>query len=69
VTAGPVEHRIGTSLGELAVSVSGSGDALVLWPSLLMDRTLWDAQVAALSDRWTTIAIDPPGHGASGALE
>jgi 3-oxoadipate enol-lactonase len=69
VTAGPVEHRIGTSLGELAVSVSGSGDALVLWPSLLMDRTLWAAQVAALSDRWTTIAIDPPGHGASSALE
>lgn len=64
-----VEHRVSTSLGELAVTVAGAGDAVVLWPSLLMDRTLWAAQVAALSGGWTTIAIDPPGHGASSRLE
>jgi 3-oxoadipate enol-lactonase len=63
-----VEHRVSTALGELAVSVVGSGDAVVLWPSLLMDRTLWAALVAVLSERWTTIAIDPPGHGTSSPL-
>ena len=44
-----MEQRIPTALGELAVTVTGTGEAVVLWPSLLMDRTLWDAQVAALS--------------------
>jgi len=63
-----VEHRVSTALGDLAVSVVGTGEAVVLWPSLLMDRSLWEAQVAALSPRWTTIAIDPPGHGASSPL-
>ena len=63
-----MEHRIPTALGELAVTVTGAGEAIVLWPSLLMDRTLWDAQVAALSTRWMTVAIDPPGHGASSPL-
>ncbi len=63
-----MEQRISTALGQLAVTVTGAGEAIVLWPSLLMDRTLWDAQVAALSDGWMTVAIDPPGHGASSPL-
>jgi pimeloyl-ACP methyl ester carboxylesterase len=33
------------------VSVTGSGDALVLWPSLLLDRGLWDAQVRHFAGR------------------
>jgi 3-oxoadipate enol-lactonase len=39
-----------------------------MWPSLLMDRTLWDRQVEHFSPRFTTVALDPPGHGASSAL-
>ncbi|GGL32728.1 putative hydrolase, alpha/beta fold protein [Nocardia jinanensis] len=42
---------------------------MVLWPSLLMDHTLWDGQVAHFSTRFTTIAVDPPGHGASTPLD
>ncbi|WP_232662659.1 alpha/beta fold hydrolase [Pseudonocardia sp. TRM90224] len=57
-----------TRLGRLRVDVAGSGPALLFWPSLMMDRTLWDAQVAHFADRFTTIAVDPPGHGGSEAL-
>lgn len=57
-----------TRLGDLAVTVTGTGAPILLWPSLLMDRTLWDAQVAQLSGGYRTIAVDPPGHGRSTKL-
>ena len=63
-----VDHDIPTVLGRLRVTVSGTGEAIVMWPSLLMDRSLWDAQVERFADSFTTIAIDPPGHGESAAL-
>lgn len=63
-----MDRDIDTTLGKLRVGVKGSGPAIVLWPSLLMDRTLWDAQVEHFSPRFTTIALDPPGHGASSLL-
>ena len=65
---GAVDHDITTTLGALRVSVAGEGDAIVMWPSLLMDGSLWDEQVAHFSDCYTTIAVDPPGHGRSSAL-
>jgi 3-oxoadipate enol-lactonase len=58
-----------TSLGRLRVSVEGDGEPVLLWPSLLMDRGLWTPQVAALSGRYRTVAIDPPGHGESDHLD
>ena len=61
-------HRIRTPLGAIYVNVIGSGEPMVLWPSLLTDHTLWDRQVAAFRDRYTTIALDPPGHGRSDRL-
>ncbi len=64
-----VEHvDVETVLGRVHVAVAGEGPAVVMWPSLLMDHTLWDAQVAHLSNRFTTIAVDPPGHGRSQPL-
>jgi 3-oxoadipate enol-lactonase len=59
-----------TVLGRVRVSVAGNpeGAAMLLWPSLLMDHTLWRAQVAHFAGRYRTIAVDPPGHGASEAL-
>lgn len=63
-----MDRAIDTTLGALRVDVTGSGPAIVMWPSLLMDRTLWGAQVEHFSPRFTTIAIDPPGHGASSPL-
>lgn len=58
-------HRIRTRLGELYVEVDGAGDAILFWPSLLMDGSLWSAQVAHFRATHTTVAIDPPGHGRS----
>lgn len=64
-----VETRdIPTRLGTLRVQIAGAGEPILLWPSLLLDHTLWQAQVAHFAPRFTTIAIDPPGHGASSPL-
>lgn len=60
---------IPTELGTLRVRIAGTGPAIVMWPSLLMGHALWDAQVAHFAPRYTTIAIDPPGHGASTPLD
>ncbi|HWD78772.1 MAG TPA: alpha/beta hydrolase, partial [Kribbella sp.] len=48
--------------------VDGSGPAMLFWPSLLMDGTLWSAQAAHFKDRFQVIVVDPPGHGASEPL-
>ena len=61
--------RVVTRLGRVHVTVTGAGDAIVLWPSLLMDGSLWDAQVAHFSRDHQVIAVDPPGHGRSGRLD
>ncbi|WP_328394513.1 alpha/beta fold hydrolase [Nocardia sp. NBC_00416] len=63
------DRDVATDLGTLRVRVAGTGPAMLLWPSLLMDHTLWDAQVAHFAPRYTTIAVDPPGHGASARLD
>ncbi|NUP29496.1 MAG: alpha/beta fold hydrolase [Nocardia sp.] len=63
------DRDIPTELGTLRVRVTGTGPAMLLWPSLLMDHTLWDAQVAYFAERFTTVAVDPPGHGASTPLD
>ena len=63
-----MNHDVDTTLGTLSVGVVGSGPAMVMWPSLLMGKTLWDAQVEHFRPRFTTVAIDPPGHGASSPL-
>ncbi|MGW6331172.1 alpha/beta fold hydrolase [Nocardia rhamnosiphila] len=63
------DRNIPTALGTLRVRVTGTGPAMLLWPSLLMDHALWDGQVAYFSPRFTTVAIDPPGHGASTPLD
>lgn len=71
----PLKTRlIPTNLGQLAVYDTGkpsrataSSEVLVLWPSILANHRIYDAQVAALRERHRLILIDGPGHGASGA--
>ena len=67
-------RSIPTDLGRLAVYDTGipsrtdaSSEVLVLWPSVLADHRIYNAQVAALRERHRLILIDGPGHGASGA--
>jgi 3-oxoadipate enol-lactonase len=58
-------HEVETDLGRLHVAVKGAGPAIVFWPSLLMDGSLWAAQVEHFSRSMRTVVIDPPGHGRS----
>jgi pimeloyl-ACP methyl ester carboxylesterase len=67
-----VERFVSTRLGTVAVITIGdptTGVApLVMWPSLLMDRSLWSQQVSHFVGRVPTICVDPPGHGRSEPL-
>lgn len=62
---GAGDREVATTLGRLHVEVAGHGPAIVFWPSLLMDSTLWTAQVQHFAPDYTTVVIDPPGHGRS----
>ena len=64
---------ISTKIARLAVYDTGapgranaSSEVLVLWPSVLADHRIYNAQAAALRGRYRLILIDGPGHGASG---
>lgn len=61
-------RRLHTVLGHINVQISGSGPAMVCWPSLLMNGAMWRAQAEHFSARYQVISIDSPGHGASEAL-
>jgi pimeloyl-ACP methyl ester carboxylesterase len=49
----------------LAYDDSGGGPAVLLIHGLLMDRTMFDAQVEALADRYRMVRPDLRGHGES----
>lgn len=57
-----------TRLGRLRVQTSGSGDAMLFWPSLLMTADMWAGQAAEFHDSAQVILVDPPGHGQSEKL-
>lgn len=64
-----VEDRyVETVLGRIRLRVGGEGPAMLFWPSLLMDGTLWSGQAAHFSDRFQVVLVDPPGHGGSSPL-
>ncbi|MGZ0151242.1 alpha/beta fold hydrolase [Kribbella sp. WER1] len=63
-----MDRYVGTVLGRIRLRVDGSGPAMLCWPSLLMDGTVWSAQAAHFKDRFQVILVDPPGHGASEPL-
>jgi 3-oxoadipate enol-lactonase len=60
---------VDTVLGRIRVQVSsGSGDAILFWPSLLMTGDMWARQADHFGDRCRAILVDPPGHGGSQSL-
>jgi 3-oxoadipate enol-lactonase len=63
------DRYVDTVLGRIRLRVDGSGPAMLFWPSLLMDGTLWSAQAAHFADRFQVILVDPPGHGGSSPLD
>ena len=55
--------------GRVAAHVSGEGRPLVLFHSLLADRTSFDRVVPALAQTHRVIALDLPGFGGSDPVE
>ncbi|MDX2969264.1 alpha/beta fold hydrolase [Kribbella solani] len=62
------DRYVETVLGRIRLRIDGSGPALLFWPSLLMDGTLWSAQAEYFAGRFQVILVDPPGHGGSALL-
>ncbi|MCO5992907.1 alpha/beta fold hydrolase [Actinoallomurus rhizosphaericola] len=64
------ERLISTSLGLINVRVGGrdDGPAMVCWPSLMMDGTMWRYQYEHFAPTHRMVLIDSPGHGKSDAL-
>ena len=46
----------------------GSGPAMVMLHGILMNRSMWDAQIEAFRGTHRLIAIDAPGHGGSAGV-
>jgi 3-oxoadipate enol-lactonase len=59
---------IDTVLGTVRVQVSGSGEAMMFWPSLLMTGDMWAAQAEHFGSGNQVILVDPPGFGESQKL-
>jgi 3-oxoadipate enol-lactonase len=66
------EMLISTVLGRMRVHVggsqSGTAEAMLFWPSLLMTGDMWAAQADHFGGRHRVILVDPPGHGGSDPL-
>lgn len=62
------DRYIPTVLGRLRLRVAGQGPAILFWPSLLMDGSMWLAQARHFAPRYTVILVDSPGHGGSEPL-
>ncbi|MDT5109318.1 MAG: 3-oxoadipate enol-lactonase [Mycobacterium sp.] len=59
---------VDTVLGEIRVQVSGTGQPIMFWPSLLMTGDMWSAQAAHFGRDHQVILVDSPGHGKSQKL-
>lgn len=64
-----ITRTVPTSVGSLAVHVTGSGPPTVLWHSLFVDSTTWAPLRSHLVGHRQVISIDGPGHGASTAVQ
>ncbi len=62
------QRKVGTALGQVRVSVSGTGEPIMFWPSLLMTGAMWAAQAEHFGTQRQVILVDPPGHGGSEKL-
>jgi 3-oxoadipate enol-lactonase len=66
--AGVEDRYVETALGRIRLRIGGSGPAMLFWPSLMLDGTIWSAQAAHFIDRFQVVLVDPPGHGGSEPL-
>ncbi len=64
------QQRVATSLGTVNVWLGGrpDGPAMVFWPSLLVDSSMWRYQYEHFAPTYRVVLIDPPGAGRSDVL-
>jgi 3-oxoadipate enol-lactonase len=62
------EQQVDTVLGKVRIRTSGTGAAIMFWPSLLMTGDMWSAQADHFGTTHHVILVDPPGHGGSQKL-
>jgi 3-oxoadipate enol-lactonase len=61
-------REVDTVLGRVHVRISGAGEAMMFWPSLLMTGQMWAAQADHFAAEHQVILVDPPGFGESQKL-
>jgi len=58
-------RHLPTCLGRIRVRLAGRGPAMMFWPSLLMDGSMWSEVALHFADRYRAVLVDSPGHGES----
>jgi 3-oxoadipate enol-lactonase len=61
-------REVDTVLGRVHVRISGTGETMMFWPSLLMTGDMWAAQADHFGTKHQVILVDPPGFGESQKL-
>ena len=69
-TTGTQEQLIPTSLGAINVRIGGKADgvAMIFWPSLLMNGSMWRYQYEHYAPTHLVVLVDAPGIGKSTPL-
>jgi 3-oxoadipate enol-lactonase len=66
----PHGRHVPTRVGRLAVRdtgpTAGTGEVIVMWPSILSDHRIYRSQIEAWRGHHRLVVIDGPGHGESG---
>lgn len=64
------EQLVTTDFGQLLVRVGGNvrRPAMVFWPSLLLDGSMWSYQFEHYAPNYKVVLVDPPGIGKSAPL-
>jgi 3-oxoadipate enol-lactonase len=64
------KQTVPTDCGQLIVRVGGNPKrpAMVFWPSLLLDGSMWAYQFERIAPNYRVVLIDPPGIGDSAPL-
>lgn len=60
------EHKVRVNGTVYGYSDRGEGPVVLFLHGLFVDRSIFDAQVGTLASNYRCIALDMPGHGASG---
>ncbi len=63
-----IRKSVSTNLGSIHLTIQGNGPAMIFWPGLMMDSSMWHHQADYFKENYQVIRIDGPGHGNSERL-